>query len=186
MTTVPAVRTFVDAPDPNSFLTYADWNAALFDTLSLILNPPMVHLQQQVAQSIANNTLTAITFDTEVIDTEGVHSTSTNPSRVTPKTPGWYMGWFGCSWATTSTGRRLVMMRKNGTGTGSAGTFGRVDWRPTSAGNAQKGFRFFQYFNGTTDYVELMVYQSSGAALSTFTGAPEVYPELFMRWWKTL
>lgn len=183
---VPTARTFADHPDPSSILTYAEWNATLYDTLSLILNPPMVQVQQTVAQSFPNGTLTAITFNTEVIDTEGMHSTTVNPTRITPKTPGWYLGWFGMSWSSNTAGRRLLMPRKNGSGVTSGGTFGRVDWRPTSSGTVQKGFRFWQFFNGTTDYLELTAYQSSGANLSSTVATPDMYPELFMRWWRTL
>lgn len=186
MGTVPTVRTFKDKPDPESILTYAEWNASLYSALSMILNPPMVHVQQKTAQTIANNSFTGLNFDTEVIDTEGVHSLTVNPSRITPKTPGWYMGWFGASWANNVTGRRIVQPRKNGSLLVSAGTYGRVEWRPTASGTTQKGFRFWMPFNGTTDYLEAAVWQNSGASLATFVANDEVYPELYLRWWRTL
>lgn len=186
MGTVPPVRTFADKPDPTSILTYAEWNAALYDTLMLVFNPPMVHVRQTLSQSIPNNAWTALTFDLEIIDTEGSHGT-TNPTRVTPKTPGWYMGWFGASWVASSVvGTRAVTPRKNGNMAVSAGSYGRMDWRGMTGGPAVKGMRFWMPFNGTTDYVELMSFQSSGAALGTFIGAEEVYPELYLRWWRTL
>lgn len=185
MTTVPPLKTFVDAPDRASILIYAEWNAALFDSVSLMLNPPMVQLQHTTAISVPNTTWTALPFQTEVIDTESIHSLTTNPSRVTPKTPGWYIGHFGMSWATNTAGKRHAVPRKNGT-LNNATTYGRVDWLPTSSGAVNRGFRFFMPFNGTTDYVEVAVFQSSGAALSTFAASTQDYAELTMRWWKTL
>lgn len=187
MGTVPTPRVFKDRPDPASILTYAEWNAALYDTVYFLLNPPMVHVQQQTAQNIANSTWVAVTWDTEIVDTEGSHSTVTNPTRITPKTPGLYMGWFGSSWANNTTGKRHMAWRQNGT---FVGGHSRVDWRPTISGTAQKGFRFWLPFNGTTDYLELMVWQNSGATLATFPQVIEpdraASPELYMRWWKTL
>lgn len=183
---IPTVRTFVDRPNPAAILTYAEWNATLYDALFMMLNPPMVHVQQRVAQSIPNSAWTALTFDSEIIDTEGAHSTATNPSRVTPKTPGWYVGWFGASWASNTTGRRHILPRKNGSLLVSAGSYGRVDWRPTASGTVQKGFRFWMPFNGTTDYVDLAVLQTSGGSLSTFVTTEDLYPELYLRWKRTL
>lgn len=182
---VPSVRTFVDAPDPNSILTYADWNAALYDTVSLILNPPMVQLQHTVVQSIPNQTWTALQFQTEIIDTEGMHSLTVNNTRVTPKTPGWYMGFFGMSWTNNTLGKRQVVPRKNGNMSNTV-TYGRTDVQPTNSGMVFRGFRFFMPFNGTTDYVEVAVWQNTGAALNTNVAGPQDYPELTLRWWKTL
>lgn len=182
---VPSVRTFVDAPDPNSILTYADWNATLYDTVSLILNPPMVQLQHTTTISVPNNTWTALPFQTEIIDTEGMHSTTTNNTRVTPKTPGWYIGYFGMSWSGTTAGKRQVVPRKNGNLSNTV-TYGRNDVQPTNSGAVFRGFRFFMPFNGTTDYVEVAVWQNTGVGLSTISINVEDSPELTMRWWKTL
>ena len=42
------------------------------------------------AQTITNNTTTAIAFDSEVYDTDGIHDNSTNNTRLTCKTAGKY------------------------------------------------------------------------------------------------
>lgn len=52
---------------------------------------PVGRLVQAVAQTgITNNTMTAVTFTTEELDTGGFHSTSVNTSRVTPTVAGVY------------------------------------------------------------------------------------------------
>lgn len=181
MGTVPTARVFADKPDPTSILIYADWNAALYSVTTFLLNPPMVHVKQSVAQNITNASFAAINFDTEVIDTEGSHS-STNSSRITPKTPGWYIGYFGGSWASNTTGYRTYIPVKNGAL--STATYGRTSIRPTTGGTAQIGYRFFMFFNGTTDYVELWAWQNSTLTLGTFVVAEEVYPQMALRWWK--
>lgn len=43
-----------------------------------------------VAQSIPNSTTTLVTFDDEVDDDTGMHSTVTNTSRITIAVAGWY------------------------------------------------------------------------------------------------
>lgn len=183
---LPSVRTFEDAPATGSILTYAEWNAALYDTVNLILNPPMVQLQHTAVQSIPPGAWTALQFQTEIIDTEGMHSTTVNNSRVTPKTPGWYMGFFGMSFAGTSTsGKRQGVPRKNGNMSNTV-TYGRHDVQPTQSGAVFRGYRFFMPFNGTTDYVEVAVWQNSGGALNTNVISAQDYPELTLRWWKTL
>jgi hypothetical protein len=61
------------------------------DLIAASINRPSGRLVQAVAQSgIVNNTMTAVTFTTEVYDTNGWHSTVSNTSRVTPTVPGIY------------------------------------------------------------------------------------------------
>jgi len=66
-------------------------------------------------QSIANNTILNIAFDTEQFDTDGIHDNSTNNARLTCKTAGLYLiiGWI--HWQGNATGRRNSIIQLNGT-----------------------------------------------------------------------
>lgn len=55
-------------------------------------------------QSLAAGAWTSITYDTEKVDGEGMHSTSSQTERVTCVTPGVYMVSVHSMWAATTTG----------------------------------------------------------------------------------
>lgn len=133
------------------------------DLIAQGLNKPTVRLVQAVAQSIADNTLTAITYTTEDIDTHSFHSTTSNTSRITPTVPGLYafraMYFSGAPTTLVSLDGSL---RKNGStqiagaGRGNAGALGQ----------SQPAFAVVEC-NGTTDYVEHMALQDSAGATNT-------------------
>lgn len=177
MGTVPTPRPFVNAPDPASILTYADWNAAIYDNLAFLMRPPKVKVLGTASQTVTSGILTVVTWNTEEIDTDNAFSPTVTPTRIIPKTPGWYMGWYGVAW-TGSGGQRRQILRKNGN---YALSYGRSDSRHSVSSMANKGYRFWQSFNGTTDYIELIVYHDGGGTVP-FADPPE----LFMRWWKAL
>jgi hypothetical protein len=115
-------------------------------------------------QSIANNTSTIVTFDSENFDTDGFHSTSTNTGRITIPTglAGKYLVTFSFLWAQNGTGIRTANIFKNG-----ANVYGVGE----QSGNAS----VFAGPNGAViidcavgDYLELVVFQSSGGALNVF------------------
>jgi hypothetical protein len=70
-------------------ITYAD---DINDIDDGTLSKPLVRLVQQSAQSLTDNTDTAITFGSgsEEIDTHGFHDVTTNNTRVTPTVAGYY------------------------------------------------------------------------------------------------
>ena len=117
--------------------------------------------------TIANNTVTAVTFDSEFYDTDGFHSTVSNTSRVT--IPAGLGGKYlitsaNVTFNTNATGVRAIRILKNG----SVLHFG-----PTILGNASE----FLACNFTTtcalvatDYIEIAVYQNSGGNLGFFAG----------------
>lgn len=181
MTAVPSVRTWTDGEIP----PVDTMNAALYDTWKFLLNPPMVKARQITAQNFTSGGWYAVTFTSEEVDTHGFHSTTTNNARFTPTVPGYYVGYFGISFAYNGSGRRVVGIRKNGSD---------IRWRtdikaPLNAANSQviKGVAFGPiYMNGTTDYLEAMAYQNSGSTLATDVPADTDYekaPEFYMRWW---
>lgn len=137
-------------------------------------------LRQTVAQSIPTGAFTALTFDTEDADYAGGHSTVTNPTRYTGVHPGWYFvqGTFGIT--SSATGRRIVGIRKNGTGTGNP-----TDARSDAA--AAASVQVFDvsglvFLNGTTDYIEVVAFQDSGGALNTVVSSTDIQCRFQVVW----
>lgn len=111
--------------------------------------------------SIAHNTVTALTFDSERFDTDGLHSTASNTSRLTAPVAGIYFVSGNIRWAANGTGRRDLYIVVNGTTTVAA------DSRPPVSGADPIDQSISTLVNlAAGDYVELQVYQSSGGALN--------------------
>ena len=74
-------------------------------------------LTNAASQSIAYNTATALTFDTERIDTDAYHSNVTNTSRITIPAgkAGKYLITWRVTWAYNTSGDRGYYLYKNGT-----------------------------------------------------------------------
>lgn len=138
------------------------------------INRPSVTLIQTVTQSPANTTPTAITFTSEIIDSNGWHSNVSNTSRVVPSIAGWYMCWGQVAWTANTTGDRNAKFRKNGAA---------LDGAPYGSAAALNGAAYLHgtsfamaviFCNGTTDYIELWGAQNSGGALSTVYVATDI------------
>jgi hypothetical protein len=119
------------------------------------------------AITLTNNTLTAITWDTENIDTDAFHSTSTNPSRITIPTGkgGKYLISAKLAYNSNATGERAVQIYKNGSivlqmnvKNGLTGTF----FTPTNTG---------VFSAVATDYFEVYGFQNSGGDLAIQPGS---------------
>jgi hypothetical protein len=116
--------------------------------------------------SIANNTDTALTFNTETYDTNAFHDTSTNTSRLTIPAgkAGYYQINANILWAGNGTGIRDFNIYKNGV---------RANYLTMSgqATNSQ-GFAMSTILYGAVaDYFEIYVFQNSGGALNIQTNA---------------
>ena len=115
--------------------------------------------------SAANNTSTAMTFDSELFDTDGFHSTSSNTTRITIPTgkSGYYLVTGMIVFlAGSSTGMRSINLIKNGTGNELT-----IDQVPNSAGQVNESPAFSYTGNFTAgDYLEIYGYHNSGAALN--------------------
>lgn len=126
------------------------------------------------AISIPNNTPTALTFNLERWDTDNIHSTTLNTSRLTCKTAGKYLIMASISFAANAVGRRWIRIRHND-------TFD-IDYRnfdATAAGDSAIGAGTI-YDLAVDDFVEIPVYQNSGAALDVLLVA-RVSPEFMMQ-----
>ncbi|KKL07858.1 hypothetical protein LCGC14_2581790, partial [marine sediment metagenome] len=110
--------------------------------------------------TISTATDTALTFDSERFDTNTIHSTSSNTSRLTVKTAGKYSIWGNVSWGINTTGFRQVWIRLNGS------TAIGVVRKAQSESDAIIMQVSAPYDLAVDDYVELVVHQNSGGALN--------------------
>lgn len=183
MVAAPNPRTWVDKEIP----PYSTWNRDLYATWQFLLNPPMVKSRQTTAQLILNSVWTSLNFQVDEIDTHGAHS-SLWPSRFIAQVPGYYVGYAGASFAYFGGGQREVGVAMN---LGSC-LDREQNMYPSPAGTyATKGVSFGPwYFNGTTDFIEVKVYQTfgtSGILTDVGTGDTDYErpPEFYMRWWSS-
>jgi len=115
--------------------------------------------------STTNAAFTVLTFNSERYDTDDIHSTTTDTSRLTCKTAGKYLIVANVEFAAHTTGVRGVQIRLNGSTTAIADSL----YQATSGG-------YTTIINMSTicdlavnDYVECHVYQNSGGALNVIS-----------------
>lgn len=123
-------------------------------------------------QTFTNNVQAAISWSTtngsiEVWDTDNFHSLSTNPSRVTPTVAGLYRCAGTILWSHNASGDRRSYIGLNGTALAPVGrAIANGDNSLTTA------VQRLVACNGSTDYIELLGFQSSGGNLdATGTGS---------------
>lgn len=125
-----------------------------------------------VTQSVPNATATALTLGSESsrgFDTVGMHSVSSNTSRFTIQTPGYYSGSGAAFFLANATGVRQLYWRLNGStplapiaqqfGSGTTDLYFDAPLLPI--------------FLAAGDYLELVAYQNSGGALDVGSVAGE-------------
>lgn len=145
----------------------ADWNGGVVDTWNFIdrLKPVCIAWSAAV-QTPASGALTTLTLDSEMIDTDGMHSTVTNTSRITFQTAGYYRIWGATTWTTNATGQRGGLIKANGT-TVVELTYTMIAASPTFFTSVPLTQTITSFDVG--DYIELQGYQASGGALNTFS-----------------
>lgn len=163
MAVIPVLRTWV----AGELVTAAYMNVNIRDAGNFFLGRPLAILRQTVAQSVPNATYTAVLFDTEDIDRDAGHSTSSNTGRYIPQTTGYQFLAYTLPWAVNGTGARSARFRMNGADTAATAAGRTTIGNGGGAADTANGGSGFLYFNGTTDYVELIAYQNCGSALLT-------------------
>lgn len=117
------------------------------------------------SQAPSNATLTALSFtNPDIYDTFGGHSTSVNTTRITIATTGAYIVFGFVGWAPNATGSREVYFRFNRSGVDTYLQAG-VSVPPVSPLVTYMTLAAPFVFQAA-DYVELVVYQSSGGVLT--------------------
>lgn len=147
----------------------------VLDALNFLANRPACRVHNSASQTISNNTLTAITFNSERYDTATMHSTVTNTSRITIPVAGIYNIVGSVEWPANGTGTRQALIRVNGSTTIAGST------APGNAAASSPNTVGTQYKFAVNDYVELMVFQNSGGNLDAQLNANQS-PEFSATW----
>lgn len=157
MPVVPSVPTFGPSIVPDTVLNQ------LADAVRFALAPPLFRGRQTSVQPLTTGTFTAITWDTEDVDSANGHDTSTNPSRYTAQYAGWYQVSGGVSFANNSTGYRQTVWGVNGSLIfdyfASMGAVNGTGTRSVA--------RTLMVYLAIGDYVELHGWQNGSASLNT-------------------
>ena len=117
--------------------------------------------------SIANNTVVVVSLNSERTDTDSMHDNSTNNSRITFNTAGFYVGGAAVAWGSSTTGKREMWVLLNG----SVIICG-LEIPAPATGGVNMTIPFGHYF-AEDDYIEFQVRQASGGSLNLEANAQE-------------
>lgn len=138
-------------------------------------NRPSCRVYNNAAISINNTTLTALTFNSERYDDpiNAMHSVSSNTGRITVVVPGVYTIGASIAWDSNATGDRLIGIQLNGSTI--------LDQRRQATTTTSEQGVNTQYRLVATDFLEVVVRQSSGGALNVSASA-NYSPEFYATW----
>lgn len=126
---------------------------------------PAANVYNSGAQSIPNAAITQLLFDSEFFDNAGIHSTSSNTGRLTAPKSGVYTVSAFVGWTTNATGDRYLAIRRNGEEAKKIA----ADRRGASNITGQESHVTAPLFLNAGEYVDIVVYQGSGGALTLNT-----------------
>lgn len=144
-------------------------------TWLLLVGSVGVDVYNSAAISVANTTAQALTFNNEREDTDAMHSTSSNTSRLTCTVPGAYIITGAGRFAPASGGIRYLQIRLNGS------TFIASNSLIAAVSDNHDLTVVRRYRLALNDYVELIAYQNTGGALN-IGSTGNFTPEFGMQW----
>jgi len=121
--------------------------------------PDGARVYNSADETIADATGTLLTFDSERYDNGGLHSTVTNTGRLTAAKAGKYLVTAHVGFWPNAIGMRTVYLRLNGA------TYIAIQKVPAAAVGVHYVSVATVYHLAATNYVEVLVYQSSGGNL---------------------
>jgi hypothetical protein len=144
-------------------------------------NPPACRVYRTTSMTgIVDSAQTAVTFDAERFDTNSMHDTSTNTSRITFNTAGVYVVTFNMAWGPRTDYLKVqCSMRLNGT------TFlcAHTDTDPGTQNIDREMSVTTVCKFAAADYVEAMVFQDNTAnATGTVVGTGNYGAEFAAAW----
>jgi hypothetical protein len=179
MGTVPAIPTFqagqvVSSANMNLLGTAITWRLS---------GRPLAQCQQLSAQSIANTTVTALTWDTNLENRDSMWSSGSN-SRLTVATPGIFLAAANVTYAAASGGARQIWFRVTTGSSNPAGSGVTIPFGMSALNNAGGSLtsavatKFLTPYMYDGDYLQVLTYQNQGAAVSTQPLAADQGPML--------
>lgn len=169
-TTDPAAGTPVlGTPQP---LNYARTDGYVGVTVQFNPLGPYAEFSSSGVQSINNATLTVVSHQTsDIADTTGVISITSNgsgpaSSRITVSQAGIYEVVGQSGFASNATGYRQIALQAN-----AAGNYKGLILTPTVNGDVWSANYSTRWSLAANDYVQVTLWQNSGAALNTVSGA---------------
>ncbi len=157
--------------------TAAAFEAGVGDPLQFLLNPPGCQVRRTTAQSIANNTVVGISFDTEDFDTDTMHDPASNATRLTCFTPGRYLVAGSIPYDVGTTGNREARIAKNGSDVSG----GRALIAAPGGAALLISTPVIEVSLVAGDFLELRALQTNGTTLTT-TAVNSVFPMFRARW----
>lgn len=122
---------------------------------------PLFQVKQTVTQSVTNNTVTTVAFDTVVYDSHSGFNNITDTYTV--QVAGWYWVSVLLEYQTNSTGIRTVRVNQNGTGSSLL----IHTMTPNAAGNSAGCYMTGPIKCAIGDTIKIETVQTSGGALGT-------------------
>lgn len=170
--TLPTVADWFDEQIPN----YAYLNKYLSTVQEFVMNPPLLRIRQQTAQTLASGSLVPINWDLLEVETDDFWA-STTPSIIKPSIPGWYFGSVKGSWTGNAAGYRQVEVTKNG-------ATKTTKFQGAAINSLSMSYQgsFIESFNGTTDNIVVGFFQNSGVSLTTDINTMSGSPSVTLRW----
>lgn len=143
-------------------LAAADWNTKVRDSMDFLWKPPAAKVYHNAAQSMANNAVANVAFNSERYDNDTIHDNVTNNSRLTCQTAGIYDIRAQVEFAHNVTGIRVLYITLNAITIVAELTLYAIN-AATVPTAMQVGC---QYALSVGDYVIVQVFQNSGVALN--------------------
>lgn len=173
--TAPTTVAAGDALTASLYNTYVGTNVA-----NLIV-PPLLRLERGTTQSIANATDTFITWPTEVFDTDGMYTATSD--TITAQTAGIYQVNVCMTFDSNGTGVRVLSLCKN-TVLATDGTKRIASVTQSSLTNGAQGILCCSTIIelAATDTIKAHVYQTSGGALNIGTAGSPLQTSISMAW----
>ena len=153
----------------------AAWGDTVNQDLNALATPPSCRVYNTANLSIPNAASSALTFNAERYDSDSMHSTVSNTNRITCVTAGLYRITANLYLASNATGFREAILRVNGV------TQIARDNKMALTGTVTALNPTTEWRLAAGDYVEVLVFQNSGAALNVVAGASET-PEFSAVW----
>lgn len=128
------------------------------DNEEFLIDPPLCSVRASSALAVANGSVTALPADVELFDNDSMHSTTTNPERITIQTPGRFRFSTRIEFASSGTGAREIRFYKNGSSLGAA-----FSMNPNSG--VLVVTTYWEDVSVAGDYYHVSVVQTSGGNL---------------------